>query len=359
MISASHNPAEDNGIKLFYRDGYKLSDELESRIEYEVFNSNGNRKFPIGGHVGKAFRIADALGRYIVFVKNVFPKNISLSGFNIHVDCANGAGYKAAPLIFEELGASVKSLGSKPNGRNINLNCGSLFPEGLRKSVRLGGADLGIALDGDADRVIFVDENGEEVDGDRILGLIALHMMSRSELKENTLVATIMSNIGLDNLMHSHGGSIIRTPVGDRYVIERMRQGGFNFGGEPSGHLIFLDNSTCGDGILGALHVLRIMLETGMPLSELLKDIPCYPQIKNDVPISIRPPLDEIPELVSAIKDSERKLSNNGRILVRYSGTQSVCRIQAEGDDPDHLKEIVELLSGIVEKYTNEQERKL
>ncbi|MBI5248407.1 MAG: phosphoglucosamine mutase [Desulfomonile tiedjei] len=350
VISASHNPFEDNGIKFFARDGFKLSDEMEIEIERLVeFNASDFRR-PSPERIGKAFRIDDALGRYVVFCKNTLPKDMTLGGMQIAVDCANGAAYKAAPLVFEELGAHVTSLGVSPNGTNINKNCGSLHPGQLCDHVRRNGAQVGIALDGDADRVIFVDEKGDEVDGDQIMGLIAMEMMSRSELRKNTLVATVMSNIGLDIAMQEMGGSVVRTPVGDKHVVARMRSGGFSFGGEPSGHLIFLDEATTGDGIIAALQVLRIMVETGKPLSELTARLRMFPQVLRNVEVKQKRDLLEIPELRNVIREGEAKLKHRGRLLIRYSGTQPVCRIMAEGADANELESIVEMVSTAISR---------
>ena len=283
VISASHNPFQDNGIKFFSRDGFKLSDETEDKIEEMIFSNYIDEVRPTAEKVGKISRIEDALGRYVVFVKNSFPRHMILDGLSMVLDCANGATYRAAPLVFQELGAEVKALGVHPNGENINHECGSLHPEIMCAEVRRTGASLGIALDGDGDRVIFADEHGNEIDGDQIMGLIAWDMMKRGELQKNTLVATVMSNLGLEIAMKEMGGSLVRTPVGDRYVVDRMRKDGFNFGGEQSGHLIFLDRNTSGDGILSALQVLRVMRDTGKPLSELAARVKKYPQILKNI----------------------------------------------------------------------------
>ncbi|MFH0824306.1 MAG: phosphoglucosamine mutase, partial [Pseudomonadota bacterium] len=269
VISASHNPFQDNGIKFFAKDGFKLSDQLEDDIERMLRGGDLDEIRPTAGRIGKAVRIDDALGRYVVFVKNTFPRNLTLDGIRVVLDCANGAAYKAAPLVFEELGASVRSLNVEPDGHNINLDCGSLHPEVICDEVKVTGSHIGIALDGDADRVIVADEHGNVVDGDQIMGLIAWDMKRRGALKKDTLVATVMSNVGLEVAMKEIGVDVVRTPVGDRYVVERMRRDGYNFGGEQSGHLIFLDENTSGDGILSALQVMKVMMETGRPLSEL------------------------------------------------------------------------------------------
>ncbi len=269
VISASHNAYQDNGIKFFSRDGFKLPDEMELKIEELIFSKKIDSLRPIASEVGKAFRIDDAQGRYIVFLKNAFPRDLDLNGLRIVLDCANGAAYKVAPAVLEELGAEVIPLGVSPNGTNINAGCGSLHPQVIAEAVREHRAHLGIALDGDADRVIFVDEFGNEVDGDHIMAICATDMIERGTLAQNTLVATVMSNMGLDIAMRRAGGKIVKTAVGDRYVVEEMRRCGYNLGGEQSGHMIFLDHNSTGDGIVSALQVLAIMQRSEKPLSQL------------------------------------------------------------------------------------------
>lgn len=348
VISASHNPFQDNGIKFFSREGFKLSDEVEAEIEKLVFSSNLDEIRPTADRIGRAIRIDDALGRYVVFVKNTFPRDMTLDGINMVLDCANGAAYKAAPLVFEELGAEVKSLGVRPDGLNINMDCGSLFPQLICEEVRLTGADLGVALDGDADRVIFADEQGNMVDGDQIMGLIAWDMMNRGELRKNTLVATVMSNIGLDLAIRDMGGTLVRTPVGDRYVVEAMRRDGYNFGGEQSGHLIFLDQNTSGDGILAALQVMRVMRYTGKPLSELSARVKKFPQILKNVEVTSRKKLDDVEELQKVMDQARKRLGDSGRLLVRYSGTQLLCRVMAEGENQDEVNRVVEMVADAI-----------
>ena len=350
VISASHNPFQDNGIKFFAKDGFKLSDEAEQKIEEMIFSEDIDKIRPTGEKIGKISRIDDALGRYVVFVKNSFPRHMVLDGISIVLDCANGAAYKAAPLVFEELGAEIIPLGVNPDGENINDKCGSLHPEVMCAEVRRTGAHLGIALDGDGDRVIFADEHGSEVDGDRIMGLIAWDMMNRGELKENTLVATVMSNLGLEMAMKEMGGSLVRTPVGDRYVVERMRKDGFNFGGEQSGHLIFLDRNTSGDGILSALQVLRVMQETGKPLSELASRVKKYPQILKNVEVKVKRDLNQVPVVQKTIEECSNRLKDRGRLLVRYSGTQSMCRVMAEGEDEEEVKLVVNMVADAISR---------
>ena len=349
VISASHNPFQDNGIKFFSGDGFKLSDEHEEEIERLIFSNNIDQIRPTAEKIGKAVRIEDALGRYVVFLKNTIPRTLTLDGLRVVLDCANGAAYRAAPLVFEELGADVTTLGVHPDGHNINAGCGSLYPEIICQEVRRTGAQLGVALDGDADRVIFADEKGNEVNGDQIMGLIAWDMMKRQELKQNTVVATVMSNVGLDVALEELGASVVRTPVGDRYVVERMRTGGFNFGGEQSGHLIFLDHNTSGDGILSALQVIRVMMETGKPLSELAARVKLYPQILKNVEVSAKRDFEDIPEIRKVMGEAHERLrKNRGRLLVRYSGTQLLCRVMAEGQDEEEVRLVVEMVADAI-----------
>ena len=344
VISASHNPFQDNGIKFFSRDGFKLSDELEDKIEEMIFSNNIDEVRPTAERVGKISRIEDALGRYVVFLKNSYPRHMILDGISMVLDCANGAAYKAAPLVFEELGADVTPLGVQPDGHNINQGCGSSAPEVMCAEVRRTGAHLGIALDGDGDRVIFADEHGTEVDGDQIMGLVAWDMINNGELNKGTLVATVMSNIGLEIAMKEMGGTLVRTPVGDRYVVERMRKDGFNFGGEQSGHLIFLDKNTSGDGILSALQVLKVMQDTGKPLSELATRVKKYPQVLKNVEVAAKRDLNDVPAVRKVIEECTDRLKDRGRLLVRYSGTQAMCRVMAEGEDEEEVKLVVNMV---------------
>ncbi len=350
VISASHNPFQDNGIKFFSRDGYKLSDELEDEIERLISSDETGAVRPVAEKIGKTFRIDDALGRYVVSLKSSFPKDLTLDGLSLVLDCANGAAYKAAPAVFEELGAEATLLGIEPDGQNINRDCGSLHPEQVCREVVRRKAQLGVALDGDADRVIFADEKGNVVDGDKIMGLTARDMIDRGRLNKNTLVATVMSNMGLKIAMESIGGRLERTAVGDRYVVERMRSGGYNFGGEQSGHLIFSDHATSGDGILSALQVLKVMVETGKPLSELAGFVEKYPQNSRNVVVKEKKDLDTFPEVKKAIDEAENRLGDTGRLLVRYSGTQMMCRVMAEGRDGDEVREVVDLVADAIER---------
>ena len=344
VISASHNPYQDNGIKFFSKTGYKLPDELELKIEELIINHRLDELRPIADEVGKAYRIDDAIGRYVVFLKNTFPKDLDLQGLRIVLDCAHGAGYKVAPCVLTELGAEVIPLGVKPNGTNINEGCGSMHPEVMAEKVREYRADLGIALDGDADRVIFVDENGVEVDGDHIMALCGTEMIKAGQLEKKTVVATVMSNMGLDIAMKKAGGKVVRTDVGDRYVVEEMLKNGYNLGGEQSGHMIFLDHNTTGDGILSALQVLAIIQRTGKPLSELAQVMTSLPQVLVNVKVRKKADLRELAPVKKVIDEVEAELGDTGRVLVRYSGTEPLLRVMIEGEN----QERIEILAGQV-----------
>lgn len=350
VISASHNPFQDNGIKFFSQDGFKLPDDVELKIEDLIFSKKIDSLRPIATEVGKAYRIDDAVGRYVVFLKNTFPKDLDLAGMKIVLDCANGAAYKVAPAVLEELGAEVITYGVKPNGTNINAGCGSLHPEVISEAVKEHRADLGIALDGDADRVIFVDEFGNEVDGDHIMAICAIDMLKQRRLRKNTLVATVMSNMGLDIAVKKAGGKVIKTAVGDRYVVEEMRKGGYNLGGEQSGHLLFLDYNTTGDGILSALQVLAIMRRTGKTLAELAEVMIPLPQVLVNVRVAEKKDIMTIPEPARLIKDIEGKLKDEGRILIRYSGTEPLLRIMIEGQDKYQITGWAKEIADLVEK---------
>lgn len=349
VISASHNPFQDNGIKFFSADGFKLPDEIELKIEKLIESKKIDSLRPTASEVGKAFRIDDAAGRYIVFLKNTFPQEMDLSGLKIVLDCANGAAYKVAPAVFEELGAEVIPLGVKPNGTNINAGCGSTHPEVISEAVKSHRADIGIALDGDADRVIVCDEFGNEVDGDHIMAICATDMLKRKLLKKKTLVATVMSNMGLDIALRNAGGKIVKTGVGDRYVVEEMRRNGYNLGGEQSGHMIFLDYNTTGDGILSALQLLAVMQREEKPLSELAEIMIPLPQVLINVRLAERKDIMEISDVAALIKNVEGKLGDNGRTLIRYSGTEPLLRIMIEGQDTYEIntwaREIADLVA--------------
>ena len=348
VISASHNSFQDNGIKIFNWDGFKLPDEVENKIEDLVFSPSFGLFSPKAGEIGKAYRIDDAAGRYIMFLKYTFPKYLSLEGLRIVLDCANGAAYKVGPAVFEELGAKVIPLGVHPDGENINLNCGSLCPKKISDAVKQNQAHIGIALDGDGDRVIFVDEYGKEVDGDQILAICAKEMIKDNTLNKNTLVTTIMSNIGLEKAVESFGGRLIKTQVGDRYVVEELRRGGYNLGGEKSGHLVFLDHNTTCDGILTALQILTIMLKNKKPLSELSQVMQIFPQILISVDVNKRKDISQIPAISNQIQKAENKLKGKGRVVVRPSGTESKIRVMIEGEDDGEIKLIAEELAGVI-----------
>jgi len=347
VISASHNPFQDNGIKFFSSDGYKLPDEMELRMEELIFTKKIDSLRPIATEVGKAFRIDDAVGRYVVFLKSTFPKDLDLAGMKIVLDCANGAAYKVAPAVLEELGAEVIALGVKPNGTNINAGFGSLHPEVISEAVKEHRADLGIALDGDADRVIFVDEFGGEVDGDHIMAICATDMLEQKKLRKNTLVATVMSNMGLDIAVKKAGGKVVKTAVGDRYVVEEMLRKGYNLGGEQSGHMIFLDHNTTGDGMLTALQVLAIMRRRTRTLSELAEVMIPLPQVLVNVRVAEKRDIMTIPEVAGLIRNIEQQLKDTVGIVIRYSGTEPLLRIMLEGPDKQQIagwaKEIADL----------------
>ena len=349
VISASHNPYQDNGIKLFASDGFKLPDEVEAEIEH-LMETDGGAKGP--SDIGKATRVADAPGRYVQFLKNAFPRNRTLDGVRVVVDCAHGAAYQVAPKVFTELGAEVLELGVKPNGRNINDGCGALHPQSLAEEVRRFNAALGVALDGDADRVILCDENGRVCDGDEIMAILGTRLLAKDELPGRTVVATVMSNLGLERALHARGGRLLRTAVGDRYVVEAMREHRYLLGGEQSGHLVFLDQSTTGDGILAALRVLSVMTEEGRPLSELAGTMSRYPQVLLNFQVAEKKPIENMPTVQKAIAAAESALGSDGRVLVRYSGTESKARVMIEGLDEtvirSHAEQIAEALKRAV-----------
>lgn len=348
VISASHNPYYDNGIKFFDADGYKLPDRIENEISEMVLNMDHAWEYPASDKIGRASKIEDAGGRYIVYTKNCFPTQLTLEGLRIVVDCANGASYKIAPLALEELGAEVFRLGCDPNGLNINDHCGSLFPDVVAAKVKELRADIGLALDGDADRLIVVDEHGKILDGDQLMALCAQAMMARGELSGNLLVATVMSNLALEIFMRDHGGTLLRTPVGDRYVVEAMRREGAMLGGEQSGHLIFRHYSTTGDGLLAALQILRIVREKEKPLSELAGLLTPFPQKLINVRIEKRLPLDSCKEISETKARIEAELGDRGRVLLRYSGTEPVCRVMVEGENADKVTQYAEDLAEAV-----------
>lgn len=348
VISASHNPYQDNGIKFFSNEGFKLPDELEARIEQLIISDEIKHLRPTADAIGKAYRIDDAEGRYIEFVKRSLPRDLDFQGIKLVVDCANGAAYKVAPAVFRELGAEIEVIANTPDGMNINDGCGAVHPERLQEAVRRHGAHIGIALDGDADRAIFVCEQGTIIDGDHVMAALGLDLHAQGQLACQTVVGTVMSNFGLEIAMKKAGIQLMRTPVGDRYLMERMLADGYNFGGEQSGHFIFLDHNTTGDGLISALQILSLMKRTGKPLSELAKAMTAVPQILLNVKVKHKPDLNQIPDIQQAIKSAEVTLNGSGRVLVRYSGTESLLRIMVEGERDSTIREVADHLAEIV-----------
>ncbi len=337
VLSASHNSYEDNGIKFFRHDGYKLDDQVEQRIEQLVFAGEVDSIRPTAGKIGRAARIDDALGRYVEFAKASFSRGMSLEEMRVAVDVANGAAYKSTPCVLRELGAEVIIAHNEPNGMNINAQCGSTHPREIQRLVKESGADVGITHDGDADRVLLCDENGEIVDGDEILAIASVDLLRAGRLEQNTLVATVMSNFGLDETLAAHGGKVVRTKVGDRYVIEEMISRKLNLGGEQSGHIIFRDFTTTGDGIISALQILRIMHKTGQPLSKLKTCLKKYPQAHRNLVVKAKPPIEELREVMKLRDEIERELAGQGRVLLRYSGTEPQIRLLIEGRELDKI----------------------
>jgi phosphoglucosamine mutase len=344
MISASHNPFADNGIKLFGPDGYKLSDEDEAAIEALI---EIPARLAPSAEIGRARRVDDARGRYIHFAKSTFPEHLRLDGLKIVVDCANGAAYGVAPSALWELGAEVIAIGVEPNGLNINHNCGSTAPQALQESVVASGAHIGIALDGDADRLIVVDEAGTIIDGDQLMALIGTSFARAGKLTGDGVVATVMSNLGLERYLNAQGLTLERTKVGDRYVLERMRSGGFNVGGEQSGHIILSDHATTGDGLVAALQILAELVESGKPASELLRLFEPVPQLLKNVRFAGGKPLDDA-TVQAVIADAEAELVGKGRLVIRPSGTEPVIRVMAEGDDAAQVEAVVDRICDAV-----------
>ena len=349
VLSASHNPYEDNGIKFFRHDGYKLDDAIEQEIEGLVFSGEIENVRPTANKVGRARRIDDAIGRYVEFAKRSFPRQMNLEHLRIAIDVGNGAAYKTSPCILRELGADLVVAHNTPNGRNINHECGSTYPEEIQRIVKETKADVGISHDGDADRVLLCDENGEVVDGDEIMAIAAIDYLRRGELAKNTLVATVMSNFGLNEALESRGGKVVRTKVGDRYVIEEMMKHDLNVGGEQSGHMIFRDFSTTGDGIVSALQLLRIMVESGKPLSELKKCLTKYPQAQRNLRVREKVPLEKLPKVTQLVAEAERELAGSGRVLLRYSGTEPKIRLLIEGRDGDRINAQADQIAGEIQ----------
>jgi phosphoglucosamine mutase len=350
MISASHNPFEDNGIKIFDRSGHKLPDEVE--IELERMLKDPSLVPPkTGGDLGNARRLDEVIGRYIVHAKSAFNTSYSLEGLRIVVDGANGAAYKLAPLVFDELGAEVVALGKDPNGTNINKNCGALHPQQCADHVVKFRADIGVCVDGDADRVILVDRDGTVIDGDKVIGLCARFLKETNQLDgNNEIVGTVMSNFGLEVFLKKHGMTLHRTQVGDRYIVERMRAAGSVFGGEPSGHLVFKRHSTTGDGILAALKVIECMKYYGKTLKELAQEVELYPQVLINTPIAKKVPFESVPSIVEAVKKAEEELKGTGRLLLRYSGTEHLARVMVEGQNEAQVQKICKTLADAVVK---------
>jgi phosphoglucosamine mutase len=354
VISASHNPYQDNGIKFFSREGFKLPDEVELEIERLVLGDagagSGNAAFqalrPTATRIGKARRIDDAKGRYAQFLKSLFPRDLTLEGLTVVVDCANGASYNVAPDVFEELGAKVIPLSVNPDGTNINDGCGAVHPENMARAVRKHGAQLGLALDGDADRVILADEEGRIVDGDAIMAIVGRDLLRQRTLAKRTVVATVMSSLGLERALAPEGGKVVRTAVGDRYVVEEMRRHGYNFGGEQSGHLIFLDHVTTGDGVAAALNLLAVMRRDGRSLSDLARCFEPVPQSLVSVVVREKRPLAELPGVGKAIAAAERALGAEGRVLVRFSGTENKARVLVEGPDARRVRSMADAIAG-------------
>lgn len=339
VISASHNPFQDNGIKIFGRDGFKLADELEAKIEAIVRGGLPLPSRKTGPGIGQAFKVDDARGRYVAFAKNTFPRSISLEGLRLVVDAAHGAAYRVAPAVFSELGATVKSIGVQPDGVNINEGVGALHPDKVRAEVVKASAQMGIALDGDADRVILVDEHGQVVDGDSVLAMCALEMAETGLLTKSTVVATVMSNLGLERALAERKIKLVRTAVGDRNVVDAMRKGGFNLGGEQSGHLVFLDHASTGDGIVAALQVLALMIRRGKPLSELAAEaMTRVPQVLEGVTLPRKRPIEEMKKLQAAMRSASKSLGRRGRILVRWSGTEPKLRVMVEGENESAIR---------------------
>lgn len=348
VISASHNPFQDNGIKFFAASGFKLPDEVEEKIEQLVFNGGVERVHLTGNKIGKVFHIEDAGDRYRDFLKRYLPAGLSLAGLKIVIDCAHGAAYHVGPALFRELGAEVVAIGVSPDGANINQQCGAVHPERLRDAVMAQRAHLGIALDGDADRGIFVDETGAVVDGDEVLAMAATEMLARGTLKHATVVATVMSNIGLEIALRERGVRLVRVKVGDRYVVEEMRRHDYTLGGEQSGHLVFIEHGTTGDGLMSALSVVRLLVERQRPLSELKRVMTKFPQVLLNVPVARRAELGTLPNLQRTLDKVAAELGDRGRVVVRYSGTEPLVRIMVEGEQQLQVQAYAEEIAATI-----------
>jgi phosphoglucosamine mutase len=350
VISASHNPFNDSGIKIFSSDGFKISSEMETEIEHLVFDEDLNALLPPSEGVGRSRRIDDAAGRYVVYVKNTFPQDQTLEGQRVVLDCANGAAYKVAPAVFEELGAEVIVLSNEPNGTNINDKCGALYPEQMTEAVRAYRADVGISLDGDGDRVIMADEKGQTLTGDHILAICALDLKRRGKLVKDTLVTTEMANFGLDRAMTDHGIKLVKTKVGDKYVVEEMRAHGYVLGGESSGHIIFSEHATTGDGLIAALNVIAVMKFAGKPLSRLKNVMQDVPSILRNIRVTKRIQLDQIKGYRDLIDGINGQLQGEGRTFVRYSGTEPLVRILVEGPDANAITQYADQIGRFLQK---------
>ena len=352
VISASHNPSQDNGIKIFNSDGFKLSDEKENQIEELIFANNMEKLHPVPKEMGKLSRLDDAAGRYVDFLKSTFPQEINPEGMNVVLDCSNGATYRVAPEVFAELGVEVTTLFNQPDGKNINLNCGSQHTEALTVEMLRTKADVGFAFDGDGDRVIAVDEKGNVLTGDRMLAICSAILKKEGKLKNNLVVRTVMSNLGLSVAFGKLGIDSVFAPVGDRFVLEEMLTRGAIIGGEDSGHLIFLQHHTTGDGLITALQVLAAMKKEGKPLSELASIMTVFPQMLINIDVKRKPEIETVPEIMAAIKKAEEALGDKGRVLVRYSGTQNMCRVMVEGptkkETETHCRQIADVVKKIL-----------
>jgi phosphoglucosamine mutase len=342
VVSASHNTYEYNGIKLFGHDGFKLPDDVEAEIERLVLSTELQESLPTGAHLGKAKRIDDALGRYVVHAKSAFPHNLDLNGMRIVLDCAHGAAYKIAPIVFEELGAEVIILGNQPDGTNINKDAGALYPQAMAAAVQKYRADMGIALDGDADRAIMADDQGQVVDGDQVMAILAMDLAERGQLAGNKIVTTPMSNMGLEIALRKKGISVLQAGVGDRAVVELMLKEKCNLGGEQSGHIIYLDKGSTGDGIVAGLSMLGVIRSSGKPLSQLRNVMTIVPQVLRNVKVTRKLPLEDLKEVSQAIEAAKGSLGNSGRLLVRYSGTEPLCRVMIEGEDSQLISRLAD-----------------
>ncbi len=350
VISASHNPYDDNGIKIFSHRGLKLDSHVEELIENHIFSQQLNHKGVLGEDIGRAYRVRDTLGRYIVFAKDTLPYTMNLEGLRIVVDCANGATYKVAPMIFEELGADVIAINNKPNGININEKCGSTYPGSIVEACKLYRADVGIAFDGDGDRVLMVDEKYQLIDGDMILAILAKQMKETGQLKNSTVIGTVMTNYGLEAFLNEMEIALERVNVGDKHIVKRMMEGGFNLGGEQSGHIVLSDLNTTGDGIITALAVLSIVKQQGKPLSFLHKDYRKVPEKTVNIAVKNKTPLKDIEEIQDAIRKAEKLINKKGRVVVRYSGTEPLLRITVETSNSTVVNRCIDIIVDAVKK---------